>query len=213
MKKIIITLLILFLTGCSANYDLKIDGNKVEEKAKIQIEDTDTNFDKVESIIRLLNLKKSEYKIVRDSSDLNISYTKSYSGIEDYVLNSTLYKQVFNEIDITKTKDKTLLSTSANFDNTDNFSINKDNDINIDYLQININSKLPIISQNADTINQDNYTWIYNKKQLSKEINIAFLNKANIFSIKSIVVASLLVVSSIFIGVIIYRRFKERQKF
>ena len=210
IKKLLILICICFITGCSANYDLYINNDStIMEKAKIEIDDVDDNYDK---LFKSNNISEKEYKVVRNDDSIEITYNKKYENIESYILDSILYKQVFSDIDIDKTYSKTKLSTTANFNNS-NISINKDNDLNFDYLQVNIDSKLPIISENSDSKNENAYTWIYNGKQKEKNISITYKNSSSILTYRSILLILLIIICSLAIALLIYNRFKERQKF
>lgn len=212
-KKIILFLLLILLTGCTGNYNLTInEDSSINEEAIFQIEDTDDNFDKISNIIENNNISKKDYKLLRNEEEIEIKYTKTYITVEDYVLNSKIYKQIFDEIDIEKTKSKTTLSTSADFRNN-SISINNDNNNYLDYLQINVISNLPVISDNSDTSNDNVYTWVYNKNQLFKNINFSFRNTPKLITVKSIIILSGLLILTVIVSIIIYRKIKHRDRF
>lgn len=210
VKKILIVLIMIILTGCTADYNLTLKADStIKEELIVKVKDTNDTY---EGVVNLLenNVSKNNYKISRDSENIVVIYNKEYDDIETYILDSVIYKQIFDDIQINKTVDKTTLETAANFNNR-NLSINKDNEINFDEMKINILSELPVRGENADKKEENKYTWIYNGNQKMEDISITYLNTPSIMTQKSIIVIILIIVCSSSIGFIIYRRFKQRQ--
>lgn len=211
LKKVLLLLLIFLLTGCSATYNVTLKANSsVQENAEIKINDTEDNYSRILKLIENYNISTKNYKISRDSENIVITYNKKYNNIENYVLNSFLYKQVFNDIQVNKTVSNTTLETDANFNNN-NISINKDNIINVESMKINLISDLPILKENADLKDGNKYTWIYNGNQRTKKISVTYSNTPSIMTYKSITISILIIICSLLIGTIIYRRVKQKQ--
>lgn len=212
MKKIVLILIILLVSGCSVDYNVLLNYDlSVNEKVEFRIEDSDENYEKINNLFESNNISKSNYKVTRVFDEIKIVYNKKYKNIEDYILNSVLYKQAFSEILIDKDQDKTSLKTSANFSNN-NLSINKDNDLNFDYLKVSFDSKLPVISSTADKKEKNKYVWEYNGDSKEKNINITFKNRASIVTFRSILVSVLIIVSSILIYLMIRKRLKDSER-
>ena len=211
LKKVLLLLLVFLLTGCSTTYNVTLKANSsVQENAEIKINDTEDNYSRILKLIENYNISTKNYKISRDSENIVITYNKKYNNIENYVLNSFLYKQVFNDIQVNKTVSNTTLETDANFNNN-NISINKDNIINVESMKINLISDLPILKENADLKDGNKYTWIYNVNQRTKKISVTYSNTPSIMTYKSITISILIIICSLLIGTIIYRRVKQKQ--
>lgn len=211
-KRFMLLILILLFSGCSVDYNVDFNENlSVSEKVNIMIPDSDENYSRAVDLFELNNIPKEDYKVTRVFDEIKIVYNKKYKNIEDYILNSVLYKQAFSEILIDKDQDKTSLKTSANFSNN-NLSINKDNDLNFDYLKVSFDSKLPVISSTADKKEKNKYIWEYNGDSKEKNINITFKNRASIVTFRSILVSVLIIVSSILIYLMIRKRLKDSER-
>lgn len=212
LKRFILLIMILLISGCSVDYNVGLNENlSVNEKMDVRIPDSDENYEKVNNLFESNNISKKNYKVTRVFDEIKIVYNKKYKNIEDYILNSVLYKQAFSEILIDKDQDKTSLKTSANFSNN-NLSINKDNDLNFDYLKVSFDSKLPVISSTADKKEKNKYIWEYNGDSKEKNINITFKNRASIVTFRSILVSVLIIVSSILIYLMIRKRLKDSER-
>lgn len=212
MKKYILIFLILIIfTGCNATYNLNINENsKIKEEVIVEIEDNEKNYNTIINFFKGRRIKKNKYKILRDGENLKISYYENYATIEDYILNSDIYKQVFDEISIDKNKSTTTLNTSSDFKKNE-LSINYDNSNYIDFLQVNIDSRLPVIYGNEDIKNEKVYTWIYNGKSLNKDINISFKNKSRLITIRTIII--LFITFSILVSflLVVLKKYKSKQ--
>lgn len=212
IKKIFLILLLMLLTGCSANYTIVLnENNSVSEKLVTKLEDNENNYNKVLNLLKNNNISKKNYKITREDDEINIEYDNTYKDINSYLLNSFLYKQVYDQIDLQMNNSKNTISTKNKF-MKDTISINKDNVTSLDFLQININSKLPVIYSNADSINDNVYSWVYDGSQTEKNINFSYKNVPTIITIKSILIISLMIVSILSISIIIYRRMNSIQR-
>ena len=95
LKKVLLLLLVFLLTGCSATYNVTLKANSsVQENAEIKINDTEDNYSRILKLIENYNISTKNYKISRDSENIVITYNKKYNNIENYVLNSFLYKHI-----------------------------------------------------------------------------------------------------------------------
>ena len=212
IKKIILVLLIILLSGCSANYTVVLnENNTVSEKLVTKIADTDDNYSRLLDFIKNNKISKKNYRVIRDGEEIITTYNENYDNINSYVLNSKLYKQGFDDLDIQMKDNVNIISASGNF-KKDTLSINKDNLIKLDYLQVNINSKLPVIYSNADNIIDDVHSWIYDGKQSKKEISFSYKRVPTLLTFKSVLIICTMVISIIAIGLIIYKRMNSIQQ-
>lgn len=212
IKKIILLFAIFILTGCSSNYTLTLnEDSSISENVVITLEDTEENYSKVTNLINNNPQEKQNFKVLRQVDDLKITYKKDYTNIDSYLRNSYMYKQLFDNIDINKSKNKIKIDASTEL-NKNNISINKDNEYNFDDLQVNIDSKLPILYNNADIVNGSIYTWDFNKNQIGKNIDFTYKTIPEIITIKSILTISLIIISCLAISFIIYKRIGSIQR-
>ena len=210
-KKLLL-IFILFLTGCSANYDISLEKNgKIKENVEIQIDNNDTNVNHIKEIKNNLN-EKINYKLKIVDDNIVITYEKNYNNIEDYILNSIAYKQYFNDIEFNKSSVNTTINAISNF-NKNSISINNDNINKINYLQINLKSNLNILEENSDVKSGNVYSWIYNGKSNSKKIYFKYSSSSNDNIVKSIITISTILIITIITVIIIYKNIKRRKKF
>lgn len=212
IKKLIILFILILLTGCSANYTVTLnENNSVSEKLVTKIEDSDDNYYKILNLIKENKINKKNYKIIRDSAEISIEYEDDYTDINEYLLKSKLYKQLFDEVNLEMKDSSNIISTKNKF-SKETESINKDNISILDYMQININSKLPVIYSNADSINNNVYSWIYDGSQNEKNISFSYKRIPTFLTVKSIVLITTIIISIISIGIIIYKRMNSIQQ-
>ena len=179
MKKIILAIIIVLMTGCSVNYSVAIDDDlKITEKAVI-VEDAEfyenyyhtTPINVLSGIIdnykSILDEKKYTYYIV-DKPNPEIVIEKSYDSYNDYIQNTILLNDYFEKINFVKNEDVLKISTEGfNPNDTDN-----PERFYIDELEIDISSKYKVLNHNADSYNKRNNTYFYKMKADTKEFNI-----------------------------------------
>ena len=210
-KRFMLLILILLFSGCSVDYNVDFNENlSVSEKVNIMIPDSDENYSRAVDLFELNNIPKEDYKVTRVFDEIKIVYTKKYKSIEDYILNSKVYKQSSSKILLNKNDTTTTLSTNINFSDN-NLSANKDNNFKIDYLKLSVNSKLPVVSSTADKKEKNKYVWEYNKDSKEKNIKLEFKNQPSFMTYKSVAVIFLIVISSIIIAKIILSRLKDSE--
>lgn len=211
-KRFMLLILILLFSGCSVDYNVDFNENlSVSEKVNIMIPDSDENYSRAVDLFELNNIPKEDYKVTRVFDEIKIVYTKKYKSIEDYILNSKVYKQSSSKILLNKNDTTTTLSTNINFSDN-NISTNKDNNFKIDYLKLSVNSKLPVVSSTADKKEKNKYVWEYNKDSKEKNIKLEFKNQPSFMTYKSVAVIFLIVISSIIIAKIILSRLKDSER-
>ena len=182
MKKriIIIISLILFLTGCSCTYNLKITDNTYSEELIIAAE--------YNNELNNLNQKwqipvdKEEYNIGTDPSNNTIN-TKTYEyslsnnklsfkndfTIGEYI-NSSAVSICYNKLTVSNYNDKTIISTSPK-------TICFDKNPTLNNIYINITVDKPVIKSNADSHKGNTYTWrLSRNNNQDKDINIVLDN-------------------------------------
>ena len=216
MKKIRLILLvsILFLlSGCSGTYDITLNQNlTIDEKVTLDVKDTGGIYEKAKQLFINNNIDEKKYKVVQKDNKVSITYNESYDSIEDYVLNSILYKQLFDDINYTKQKNKIEFNTIGKLKLDSKNQIDIINDYNIDLLLINFNTDLKVYETNADESYEGKYTWRLTSDTTEKEIKIQLNPTNREFNYKYIIVLVLIVLVSLFFLIRFLRKIKRSSK-
>ncbi len=222
MKKIAILIIALFLvTGCSVKYNVIINEDlSVSEEAKLEgTEDLYKIYYKTTKkhvLENILNLYKAtleensyQYELVEDKEPYVI-VNKKYDSIKDYIDNSKLFNDYFDEIKYTENKNirriETIGYNENDVDNPDRFVVEK--------LKIAITSSYIVKNHNAKDVNKNTNTYYYeldnenDKILLEYDISKKFDPKMDL--IKKITIA-LIIVVIIWIAVIILTK-KNKKK-
>lgn len=206
MKKTILLIAILFISGCTIQYDMTINENlSVDEKVFLTEEkskflnvitksdffdenDTTSNIyyfldSFVDTIATnddyLLYLEKSDMKLTDNDNKMNLQYDMYYNNFYEYQNSELIYKLLeFFEVKEKKNK-KYELKMSGLFYNYINEYLNYENiSFENNEIYFNINIPFKVMSSNADIQKEGKYTWIINRNNTDREINILFDSKA-----------------------------------
>ena len=181
MKKRIFILIIplLFMTGCSCEYNLKIEENTFKEEIKLIADD--------QAEVSLFNEKwevssnknqnvpggdpstaeavdDNMYKYNLSNNMLTFNYDFSQNGYR----NSTAVSKCYNNFTVTNYQNSIIISTPSK-------AICFDNYPSLNNIVINITTDKEITSNNADSSNGNTYTWKLSKDS-NKSINIVIDN-------------------------------------
>lgn len=185
-KKIIFLLIILFSTGCTAEYNLNINEDyTIDEKISInqnidEIENTYENSDNAKESAKNYVLQKiSENELKYGITTITDNTTSYY---KNYILNT--YQNFY---DYNNNSKLNTIFDNFNIDDNNGIITFKLNNIKaevlneIDTFEINLTSKYTILNTNATTKNSNTnvYYWEYSD---GKKPNITFsINKNEIF--------------------------------
>ena len=222
MKKIIVLLIPLLLTGCaSVTYDLKVEKNLsvVEE---VNMSATKEYFDNyymnlpITIIKRAFDNEESMYPLKKNNYSYelrknNFPYpsifaSKKYNSLEEYATN-TIYKgQSFEDI-LVENKDNLITLKTKEFIKykPDDSSGEMDYRFPVSNLSITITLPYVVEDSNADKVKKstNTYTWYIDEKTEDKEINITF-DKNKIYIYNLFMYISIVVIIIISIILIIY---------
>lgn len=176
-KRILIILALLLTTGCTCEYNLTIDGNTYKEEIII-LGETSNEISNFENEWKI-PVDKEEYEI-SSSSDTEyipegniykynlfsnqIKFNYDFSN-NNYNKSTAVYN-CYNKLTLVNHNNSLVLSTSQK-----NSCFEKYPTINT--LQINIKVDRKVISNNADSINGNTYTWNITKENANnKSINL-----------------------------------------
>ena len=201
MKKIIVILILLLLTGCTVKYNIEFENDKVNENFTVYVDNSSesvsidylTNND----FYAYINPEMIKYKkTIKKSNDITkFNYLYSYN-IDEYK-NSMALSSCFKAYNIIKEEDYYLFSTSTGVK-----CMTSDASTIIDNLDIVIVSNHKLIETNADEIHDYKYVWHINKDNYeSKSVNLKLYQNKYIFNYKHKFTNTILVI--VFVGIVI----------
>lgn len=184
-KKIFVLFILLFMTGCSCEYSLTIDGNNYKENIVL----TSDNSNEISSFNNKWVIPSDKDNYIESSvSDSEID---DYSNIYDYNLsnnklsfnydfsksnysNSTAVFKCYNRLSVIDYDLTTIIST-----NEKNDCFNKYPPLSS--IKVTIYVDRDVISNNADMVNGNTYVWNINKNNAdSKSINLVLDNNSKL---------------------------------
>ncbi len=200
---IFIIVSILLLTGCNANFNVKIEDNMIKQEALINMTNSETNGKYVVDALSdmVLDVENDSeflgyFTIIgnKKSNPLNASINYNLNNYDfDYALSFCYDNQNI-------TYNNNILTISAN-----NFNCFQKYNI-INGININVTTGYKVLEHNADSVNGNTYTWNINKNnsnniKLSLDTTIDEIkqneeqkqeNKKNITLIVGITIGSLI---------------------
>lgn len=162
-KKILILFFAFFLTGCTVNYNLQFDSNRIVENISGKIEknkadnienDTSVNiyydfiYNDTPSLIEGEDLYKKNNKEDGDYINYDLKYTYKNNFDKSRIINDCFENHVVNE-----TSDFLYVKLNGKF------SCLYSNEITV-----NVISDYAVIENNADRVKDNKYTWILNSE-------------------------------------------------
>jgi len=172
MKKLIILLLIIFLTGCNVKYDLTITNKeKIKENFKVYVDNEEILKD-YNNVDEFLDYYSNFYKENQRNQTYNIKTKESnpqsyfnvkntYDSLDEYITSST-FLTMFNNATIDRTGDYISFTTSINtyLENIKNNTLVSNNDENKSFeIRIKFYNE---VTSNADNIDTKNNIHIWN---------------------------------------------------
>lgn len=214
IKYIVISVLLLLVTGCSGNYNVKINEDmSVNEELYLTIENKEGLYQKTLKIFNDNNVKEKDYEVVLSDDNLKITYNASYNSIEEYILNSKVYHQLIDNIELNKSNNYVDLYVNEKLKlSYSNMKQNGTNLTDLDVLQVNIENPFEVNFSNAELVTDNVYTWTIKNGDIEKKIQMQFKPSLDIFPYRQVIVLSVVIICFIIIGVSIYIRYKKSQK-
>ena len=213
MKKFILVLFIFILSGCSATYNLEIDGDTFKENIDIIINKSEIPNDNSlefgveqdDPITPFLNGENSVF-----FSNPNVYYNKKVEEFGDYYSVNMNYQYRASEF-----KDSNSLNMcfdSFEFDDSKNYYIHAEGAFYCLYpntLSISIKTRNKVIKNNADEIKGNVYTWIIDNNNRNN-VDIEFEITKNV-SYTNILVYIVIIVLCIS-GILFIKSFIQKNK-
>lgn len=220
-RKIKLLLLVCFMflvSGCSAEYNLVINDESMTEdiNAIFSKESESELASRMETIRRTsfynLDTRENEYYTFNKSEDENniiLNYRYKYSGNDLYkseAASRCYYKRVVNVTDqyITINTDDQVAC------------LYKDGQKEIDNITVNIKTRLKVLENNADSVNDDTYTWYindsnYTNKPISIKLEKGTAYEKNIpFELVFLMIGFIVVVFIIYL--VVRRKYRKNNK-
>ena len=181
-KRILLIIMILLLTtGCTCEYNLTIEGNTYKEKVII----TPENSDELSAFNQKweIPIDKDEYEKISGFDNENEVDTKVYNykfSSNQLIFNndfnrsniskSTAAYNCYNKVTISNYNNTTIISTSSKADCFDKHPP-------LTNVKVTIKVDREVISNNADSVSGNIYTWNINKENANnKSINLILNN-------------------------------------
>ena len=210
IKIVFLALIILLVTGCAGTYNLTIDEDlTVKENLSVNFSGEESSYEKIYDLLKRENVKEDEYTLTTEGYNLKLDYNHEYTSIEDYLLNSLLYKQLFDNIAYNSDNKEVSLSTGNIF----NLSTSKlNNSYNIKNLQINVTTPLDVVEENTDKISENTYTWTIDNTTKEKYLYLTFSKSNNLLNKGTTIVLCVMVVAIAISAIIMIKRLSESRK-
>lgn len=183
-KLILIFLSIFMLSGCTLKYNLSVDEDGFVEESATVIEtkenllkytlDISTYTEELLDGIKENDNYNSYILSVDDDSYNGYGYgNRTYLDLENYKNKSIIVYEMFEDVSIAKSNNMINITMIPK----DSFSYFEDNSLYnavLDEVYISINVPYEVISNNADEIEDNVYTWHISKDKDLKTINILY---------------------------------------
>ena len=216
MKKILILLCLLFLTGCSVNYEITLKNNEIKERLTI-IENDQSLFDirndagwtLRETFEMLINDVGDEFSVqdysiksLNTDTQLGVEY---YSDASNTLINSSAINQCYTNPTIEVNDNIITFSSGNEFTCYDYYD-------NLDNITIVLNTDYKVISSNAEVVEDNKYIWNITKDG-NKNIEISYEQDTSKNSVTTtiIIIVALIGLSSV-VSYYIYNKYKKENR-
>ena len=216
MKKIKIVLLlvvIILMSGCSGVYELTINEDlSVTESASFSLNQNETTYDKALELLKKYDISEEDSSVKSSDNIIKVSFTKKFSSIEDYILNSKIYPNITNNINYSNADRNLSMDTTAIFSTGIKNNDNIVNNYDIGLLKINIQTPLHVKDSNADEVDSGIYTWNIKNGDSKKHIKLDIGTESFSENYKYIIILAVIAIIIISFAVIGLSRYKTARK-
>lgn len=223
MKKIILLILLFFVTGCSANYNIEIYNDEVRENMKFVNNDSSSwdseaqyglsyrellmasykfpypaFYNTVVDEDDTIKLKGVEYyknKLLSDKNKLGQELSYDKFKIENFA-NSSIVKKCYQYFNVIEEEEVIVFSTSVKNLCFKEYSI-------LNNITVNLKTNHKVVNSNADIVNGYHYTWnLTREKQDDAAISITIKKDEYVFNYENEFVKKIIYIG-IFVGIIV----------
>ena len=217
-KKIIfLSILLISLTGCTSQYNLEFSNGKIKEEIITTILPTDIPKKAANAVSELDDrvtpfINNDQYPIFDNTK---IKYDKKVKKVNDSTIVTLKHNYSHDEFRKSNTF-KSCFRYSSFKENYKNYDLVFSGDFYClygDEVEINIKTNNIVISNNADKVSGNTYTWIINRKNLGNvDINMKISKKSNVTSYIIYVIIGVIVVVLAGFGYTAYKIIKNREE-
>ena len=209
MKKILYLIFILvFITGCNAEYNIEIKDNSVNEKLNI----SNVSSSKFDNIYIPVNYEDNDYTVyeskldgieyynINNNNNVTIDYKFKYNNFQKSTLFNTCYENAVFTID----SYELLVSTSNEFLCYNDYE-------ELDKVKVIIKSNYKYLDSNADEIDGDKYIGYINKENKNNKQILLRLdttessNKRTLFSSNVMFIFFFLIIILVLIVILFFK--------
>ena len=191
IKYIILVIILIFLSGCNATYNVEINSDDGSTEI-LTIHNNKYSKGEINSIISEIFLSDADLSLQMIDNDLIIKR----NNIDYHSLNNSYaIKEYFGSINISSDK----ISFVPDYDKCIFLFSDGGEYVSDDDIEINITLPFKIKKSNADKVNDKTYTWIYNINECKKEAYIEVNNYNIVKPIILIVISIILIITLVFI--------------
>ncbi len=222
LKILIITICIIFLTGCTVDYNIEVNKDTTisESFSADEHKSAFTHTQIMEANIVVNNMVEREmerleeigynYKLTMDDENVITTFTNSYLNFNEYISKAQpTYTQWFDTINVVENGD------IVEFHATDFVPFSTANPSKYIVNDLNINLIIPfeVTSHNADATaiidNKIIYTWNIDEDTTSKEIKINYNVAKDAKTSWTFELIIGILILAIVIGIIVYRKIQK----
>ncbi len=227
MKKIILFLVLSLLTGCSLNYELKINKdlsvietiNVIEPRSKITMYVQDVDEYIQENIDNFSSQEEYNIYNIYDGSNetraIGIA-TVDYNNFNDYCETNTINDYFFSDCKVYENENIITINLESSTAN-DLFVSTDLEEALFTSASISIIIPFKVVSNNADSIDLESstYTWKYTTEDYLKDISITYnTTEENVKPVNySMYIIGGIILVVIISGIVIYTKYKQNSKF
>ncbi|MDD2489697.1 MAG: hypothetical protein PHY26_00370 [Bacilli bacterium] len=205
IKIIIISLLVILITGCRAEYHLNFDSNLNIEEIITMVDRNDTIINYAPNVNAFIDimLEDLETSGLVDNRDIKTNIgvnettgigTAHYNSFNEYIEDNILIDNIFESMNITK--DNNIITVKFK-SLTGKYEIFIDDGLYaafFDEAQLKIKIPFQVLNNNADYYEKETntYVWEYNANVIAKDVDIVFdtkqpIKESIITSIKNLI--------------------------
>lgn len=197
--------MLLFVSGCSVDYNLTFKGRELSENIKIDATNSNITEEQINNLLKnqlYIDTEQQLYQIKQKKKKLELSQKYTTNTYENSPLLSQCYT-AYNFIEESQYYDLTTSST---------FTCNPFEYMYIDELKIKIKTNYKVLSHNADSVENNTYIWnITTENSHNKPIQIRF-SKEKIRNKIGLIILGITVIITIIIFLIVMKKQRKNNQ-
>lgn len=155
-------MIVILITGCSANYNLKIGNDYIDEQLSLsvpsELAQDDVFKSQTSSKINVYINSNDKYDMSTEEVDGNHIVNYSYKHDIDKFGKSNFIVKCFSKSNVSESDNTIRFETENGFN-----CIRLEDDAYLNEVKINITTDLSVSENNADEVKGKTYTWVFNE--------------------------------------------------